>query len=183
MDYLAENALPIWVGGAVLLTLTLVVYAQTRTSKSLIAGLVVIVVTAALLLAEYLVETPREAVERTLYALADAVERNDMEAALEFIAPGTSNIRSDVETVMPLVTINKANVVGTPQTILHLSLDPPAASVTCRGFVHGVVKRTGMTGGDYAEVTLTFVRDGDRWLVDDYTSDRDWHQAIRGGRK
>jgi hypothetical protein len=54
---------------------------------------------------------------------------------------------------------------------------PPTASVTCRGFVHGTLKRNGMTGGELAEMTITFVHDGDRWLVEDYTSSKDWRRA------
>jgi hypothetical protein len=177
MNYLAENAVPIWMGGAVLLVLALVVYWQTRTNAVLVAMCVIALVMAALLLTEHLIETPREAVERTLYELADAVEGNDVPAALSFIAPGASRIRSDVERAMPQAIIDKANVIGEPQSTVDMTDQPPTASVKCRGFVHGTLKRNGMTGGELAEMTIVFVHDGDRWLVQDYTSSKDWRRA------
>ena len=48
MNWLAENALPIWVGGAVALTMAFIVYLQTRTNGALLGIVAVIVVTAAL---------------------------------------------------------------------------------------------------------------------------------------
>lgn len=182
MNFLAENALMIWVGGAVLLTLSGVVYSQLRTKAAFGAVLAVAVVTAALLAAERLIETPREAIARTLYELADAVEANDVPGALARIAPGASQIRGDIETAMPLVRIDKANVIGTPEISIDMSQRPPTASVACKGFVHATLRRNGMVGGDFAELVISFERDGDRWLVKDYTSNKDWRRAAAGGR-
>jgi hypothetical protein len=132
---------------------------------------------------EHFVETPREAVERTLYEMADVVEANDVDAALTFIAPGASQIRSDVEDLMPQVRIEKANIMGTPVTNVDLAAAPPTATVTCRGFVYGTLKRNGMTGGEAVDMTLTFVQDGERWLVQDYSSTKDWRRAVVSGRQ
>jgi len=147
-----------------------------------VAMLAVALVTGLLLVVERVIETPREAVERTLYEMADVVERNDVAGALAYVAPGASQIRSDVETLMPQVRIEKANVMGTPVTEVDMSQSPPTASVSCRGFVYGTLQRTGMTGGQPVELVITFVRDGDRWLVKDYTSPKDWRRAVSGGR-
>ena len=129
-----------------------------------------------------MIETPREAVERTLYELADAVENNDLATALSYVAPGASQIRSDVQTAMPLVRIDRANVMGTPVTTVDMSRQPPTATVSCKGFVHGTLKRNGMTGGEFAELVITFVQSGDRWLVEDYTSTKNWRRAAAGGQ-
>ena len=182
MNLLAENAIAIWMGGAVLLTLAGVVYWQLRTGKALLAVLAVVLIAGLLLVVEHLIETPREAVERTLYELADAVEDNDVAAALSFVAVGASQIRSDVETAMPLVRIDKANIIGTPETTVDMAQQPATASVSCKGFVHGTLKRNGMVGGEFAEMVITFVQVGDRWLVQDYTSSKDWRRAVAGGR-
>ncbi len=182
MNYLAENALPIWALGTVLVTMAGVVYWQSRSGAALGAMLAVVVVTGLLLVVERLIETPREAVERTLYEMADVVERNDVEGALAFVAPGASQIRKDIETLMPQVRIERANIMGTPETQVDLTQSPPTASVSCRGFVYGTLQRNGMTGGQAVELVITFVQDGDRWLVQDYTSPRDWRRAVSGGR-
>ena len=179
MSWLAENALPIWMGGAVAITMALVVYLQTRSGKALLAMGAVLAVTAALLAAEWLMETPREAVERSLYQLAAAVEANDVQGALEFLAPtADTRIRHDVETLMPLVNIERARVIGTPQIDVGDGNPPQTATVQCRGIIIATVKRSGMKGGQDDRLTLNWVRQGDRWLVESYSSDRNWHRAV-----
>ena len=96
MNFLAENAVPIWVAGAVLLTMAGVVYWQLRSGAALVAMIAIAAVTGVLLGVEHFVETPREAIERTLYEMADVVEANDVAGALTFVAPGASQIRTDV---------------------------------------------------------------------------------------
>jgi len=177
MNWLAENALPIWMGGAVALTMALVVYFQTRTNRALAGVGVVVAVTAALLVAERLMETPREAVERTLYELAATVEANDVPGALAFLAPtAAQGIRKDIETLMPLVRIERARIIGTPQIEVDDSGD--AATVRCRGVILAVNKRDGMKGGADDQLTMNWIRDGDRWLVESYTSQRNWNRAL-----
>jgi hypothetical protein len=182
MNWLAENALPIWVCGAIALTMALIVFQQSRTSNALIGIVCVVAVTAALLTAEWLMETPREAVERTLYEIADAVEINDVSGTLSYIAPGASQIRKDVEDVMPLVNIDTANIVGSPLIEVDETTTPPSAKVECRGFFHGTMKQNGMKGGDAAQMTIYLTFDGDRWLVRDYSPNRDWRREVPGGR-
>ena len=53
MTWLAENSLPIWMGGAVALTMAFIVYLQTRSNGALLAILGVILVTAGLLAFSY----------------------------------------------------------------------------------------------------------------------------------
>lgn len=178
MNWLAENSLPIWLGGAILLTLALVIYSQVRTFGALVGICVVVALTGLLLIAERMIETPREAVERTLYELADRVEANDVAGALSYISPSANRMRSDVETLMPKVRIEQANIVGTPRIDVDLSATPREATVIARGFVHATVKQSGMKGGDMAELTIQFVEQGDRWQVSDYSSSRDWRREI-----
>jgi hypothetical protein len=179
MNYLAENALPIWAAGAVLLTMALIVYLQLRTTESFLAMVVILAVVGALLLTEHLMETPREAVERTLYELADTVEANDVPGALRFLAStADTQIRRDVETLMPLVEIERARVIGSPKIEVEAGDDPDSATVTCRGIVIATVKQNGMKGGAEDELTMSWVRQGDRWLVEDYVAKRNWNRAV-----
>ena len=173
MNYVAENSLPIWVAGAVAFTMALVVFLQTRTNKALLGIGVVLAVTTALLAAEWLIETPREAVERTLYELAATVESNDVPGTLAFMVPGAA-ARQEVEELMPLVNIERARILGTPQ----IDVEPPDAVVRCRGLIIATVKQTGMKGGAEDEVTLSFVERGGRWLLQDYSSNRRWRRAL-----
>jgi len=179
IEWLAENALPIWMGGAVALTMALVVYLQTRTNRALFGIGAVAAVTAAMLVAEWLMETPREAVERTLYELAATVEANDVPGTLAFLAPTADRrIRHDVETLMPLVNIERARVIGTPRIDVAEGSQSATATVQCRGMIIATVKQSGMKGGQDDRLTIDWVRSGDRWLVESYTSNRNWHRAL-----
>ena len=179
MNWLAENALPIWLGGAVAATLAVVVYLQTRTLGALLSIVAILAVTAGLLAAEYFWETPREAVERTLYELAATVEANDVSGTLAFLAPTADQaIRRDVEELMPLVNIERARILGTPKIEVASGDPPAAATVQCRGLIIATIKRTGMKGGQNDELTMQWVRSGERWLVESYTSQRNWHRAL-----
>ena len=96
----------------------------------------VILLTAVLVLTSWLIETPREAVERTLYELAATVEANDVKGALGYLAP-TANpeLRKDVETLMPLVRIDRARIIGTPEIELEGGANNNSATVKCRGVI------------------------------------------------
>ncbi|HEX4412155.1 MAG TPA: hypothetical protein VH107_00915 [Lacipirellulaceae bacterium] len=178
MRWLAENALPIWIGGAIALTMAGVVYFQTRTKGSLISVLGVCGVTAALLLFNWLVETPREAVNHALYRLAATVEANDVAGALSQLAPtANSQLRKDVETLMPQVRIEMARILGEPK--IELNTDETAANVECRGFIQATNKRDGMKGDATDRFVLQWVHRGDHWLLENYTSQKDWNGAVR----
>jgi hypothetical protein len=179
MSYLAENALPIWAAGAVAATLALIVYLQTRTTASFLAILVILATAGVLLVVERLIETPREAVERTLYELADTVEANDVQGSLRFLAStADTQIRRDVENLMPLVEIERANIIGSPIIELEAGDEPDSATVTCRGIIIATLKQNGMKGGEPDELRMTWVRQGDRWLVEDYVAKKNWNRAV-----
>lgn len=180
MTWLAENSLAIWMLGAVALTMALVVYFQTRSNGALYVVLGVLLATAALLSTSWLIETRTEAVTRSLYELAAAVEANDVKAALSYVSPTTANsqLRSDIETLMPLVKIERARVIGTPEIDLENGRDPTSATVKARGVIFAVNRKDGMKGGADDQVVLKWVKRGDRWLVESYTSQKNWNRAL-----
>jgi hypothetical protein len=179
MTWLAENSLTILMLGAIALTMALIMFYQTRTSGALYGVLGVIAFTAALLLISWLIETPREAVERSLYALAATVEANDVQGALSYLAPTAApELRKDVETLMPLVRIELARVVGTPEITIEGTPNPTFATVKCQGVVRAVNKKDGMKGGAADHLVLRWVLKGDRWLIESYKSQEDWQRAV-----
>ncbi len=179
MNWLFDNALPIWVAGAIALTIAGIIFVQTRANGALVGILAIVGITGGLLLTEHFVETPREAVERTIYELADAVEANDIPATLSFLAPTADPaLRKDVETLMPLVTIDRANIMGTPLIEVAAGDSPTSATAQVRGLIVATIKRNGMKGGQNDELTLQLVRNGNRWQIERYTSKRNWHRAL-----
>jgi hypothetical protein len=177
MTYLAENALAIWMGGAVVVTLALVVYWQLRSTRALVGVVAAVAVTAVLLVASWLIVTPREAVSHALYGLAAAVEANDLAGVLSHIAPAAAQVRTDAETLMPLVEVEKARVVDAPQIDLEPTRDPSRAVVRFRALVQATVRRNGERGAAMDDLTVNFVREDDRWLVESYTAARNWREA------
>jgi hypothetical protein len=176
MNWLAENALAIWAIGAVALTMALIVYFQTRTSKSLLAIALVVLVTSALLVTEHVLESPREAVARTLDEVAAAVRANDVPRVLSYIDPSAVQLRQEIEQAMPQVVIERAAIIGHPLISFDVDGDPRQADVECRGFVQGTL-RNGMKGGQMADCKVNLIKQGDRWLVTDYSADKDWRNA------
>jgi hypothetical protein len=179
INWLAENSLTIWMLGAVALTMAFVVYFQTRTNGALYGVMGVILATALLLLASWLLETPREAVERSLYELAATVEANDVKGTLSYLAPSVDKaLRKNVEDLMPLVKIERARILGSPQIDVASGPNPTSATVECHGVILAVNRKDGMKGAGQDELILKWVRHGDRWLLESYTSKRDWNRAV-----
>jgi hypothetical protein len=175
--WLFENPVAIWCGGAVLLTLAIVVHLQMRTRASLLAIAVIVLLTAALLIAERLIVTPREEVQQTLDQLAARIEANDLPGVLTFIVPASKAVRADAESLMPLVTVNRAAIVSTPEITVNMDGQPATADVSCQGLVDVTVKQNGMQGPYLDRVKIHFVRSGNRWLIESYTPQKDWHRG------
>lgn len=181
MTWFAENPLAICMIGAVALAMALFVYFQTRTNGALYGVLGVIVLTAILVLVSSLIETPREAVERSLYSLAATVEDNDVQGTLSYIAPtADSQIRKDIETLMPLVKIERARIINTPEIEVGDGTNPNVATVKCQGVAMAVNRRDGMKGAAQDRFVMKWVFRDNRWLVESYTSDRNWPRAVGG---
>lgn len=180
MDWLAENALPIWVCGAVAMTMALIVFFQTRSSGALLGIVAVLGATTVMLLLERVLETPREAVERTLYELAATVEANDVQGTLAYLAPTVDpKLRDDVESLMPQVRIERARIVGTPRIEVQDEAGTQIALVQCRGLIIATHRQNGMKGGQEDVLTMTWILRNGRWLLQSYTSKRDWNRDLR----
>jgi hypothetical protein len=178
--WLAENPVAIWCGGAVLLTLAVVVHLQMRTRASLLAIVAIVLVTAALLVAERLIVTPREEVAAALDGIVARIEANDLPGVVQLISPPAKSVRADAEALMPLVTVERAAIVSTPEITVDMAAMPPTATVDCQGLVNVTVKQNGMKGPYLDRVQIHLVRTGDRWLIESYTPQKDWrHGAAR----
>jgi hypothetical protein len=81
---------------------------------------------------------------------------------------------------MPLVNIQLARIVGTPEIELEGTPDASSAIVKCQGVIQAVNKKDGMKGGAADHLVLQWVRSGDRWLLESYTSQKNWHRAVDG---
>jgi hypothetical protein len=176
MNYLFESMLPVLVAGAIGLTIAVMVYLSTGTRGSQIAIGVVVALTLAGLLAEWWIETPREQVATTLQQLLDAIETNDVPGVLSYLSPQAGDVRSDAETLMPKLEIERANSAGEVEITLDNESNPTEATAKFEGFIVATDISSGMRGGYNDGVTVIFERAGDRWLVRECIPEVDWRR-------
>lgn len=174
VSYLVESPLPILVAGAIGLTVGVMVYLSTRTRGSQIAIGVILLATLAGVLVERWVETPREEVARTLQQLLDAVESNDVPGVLSQLSPQAGDVRSDAETLMPRLDIERANSAGEVEITLDDERNPTQATAKFKGFIVATDKASGIRGAYNDGVTVVMDRAGDRWLVRECIPERNW---------
>ena len=180
ITWFAENTLTIFMAGAVALALALFFFFQSRTSQAMYSVVAVVLIAAALLLLSWLIETPREAVARSLYSLAATVEANDVQGTLNFLSPKANReIRKDIEELMPQVRIERARVIGAPEISFDTDTNPATAYVKCRGIILAVNKKDGMKGGGDDHLIMKWVRPADRWLLEECDSQKNWQCAAK----
>lgn len=179
MSWLTEDPLIVWAAGAVALTFALVICAGRRTLASVLVVLAVVAVTAALLGVEWWIETPREAVERTVEDLAAAIEANDLPATLQLISPQAVEIRTVAEAMLPQLLIEKARIISPVVVEVDPSLSPPTATAEFRGLIHGDARNTGMNGTYSDLFEISFELTDDRWQVTDFSTERGGNRQWR----
>jgi hypothetical protein len=174
VNYLLESPLPVLVAGAIGLTIAVMVYLSAATRGSQIAIGVVVVATLAGVLVERWIETPREEVAGTLQRLLNAVESNDVPGVLSYLSPQAGDVRTDAETLMPRLDIERANTAGEVEVTLDDELEPQQATVKFKGFIVATDKSSGIRGAYNDGVTVTMEYTDGRWLVRECVPERDW---------
>ena len=167
MPTLLENPVPIYAVGAVLATLCGLAFLVRRNLPSLLACAGVVAATLLLVLVERLVVTDREQVEAAVVELMKAIEENDLPTVVAAIDPAANEVRSDAETLMPMVKVE-----DTGATSLRVEVDaaaePQTAVAKFLGKVNGILKSSGQRVFYFDEVHLLWVKREHQWLVEDY---------------
>lgn len=171
MEYLAENPAPVWALGAVLLTLAVIYYAFTRTGVALGAVLGVLLLTGLGVAAERWVVTPREQVQHALQALLQRVEADDLPGVLAMVSLSASDIRGDAQSLMPMFDIRKARSTGEVDVVMQ---GDTQADAEFRFFTDVRHVRSGHRGGYWDDVTISFAKQNDRWVITGYSTQKNW---------
>jgi hypothetical protein len=171
MTMFLESPWPAIVIGAAALGLLGVAYQNTGQPRLRTAMFGVPVVVLALLLVEWLIVTQREAISNTLEDMAVALESNQLEAVMAYLAPEAAKIRSDAQQYLPGVEISDANIGGDLQVVVNRLTNPPSARATFTGRISGA-NRSPAERSPYENLvrkfTLTLRQEGDRWLITGY---------------
>lgn len=168
MDTLLENPVPIFSVGAVLATFFGMVFLARRSLLPLVGLGAVVLFTSLLLITEMLIVTPREQVEVAIDDILDAIESNDVNGVLAMVDPSATQVRSDVETLMPMVKVEDTG--ATAVQIECEGREPTEALSTFKGRVRGVHAKSGIAVFYFDKVELHWTRSKGEWLLDDFTA-------------
>lgn len=169
-----ESPWPAALLGGIALALLGVAYHHTRDRRLPLAMLGALVLTLLLLALEWWVTTDREAISLTLEDVAVALEANDIDRVLAFIAPEADEMRADALNYLPGVEISDANVGGDLQVAVNRFTSPRTARATFTGRITGV-RRQPSERGPYdtfvRKFTLKLREDQQGWLITGYDMD------------
>ncbi len=175
MTWLFEQSLPILVMGGIVAAALVTGFLKTGRRLLLAGALGVVVLVAALLIVEQMTVTDRELVEQTLFEIASAVERNDIEGALRHVspdAPGVAHARSE----FPRIQFKEVDIKPNLEIDVFPETTPPTAEAR---FNVVVTANVGLGDNRYPRyVEVTFIKEGDRWVVHDYSH----YEPTRGMR-
>lgn len=174
VQYFAENSTPVWVLGAILLTMTGIAYVHTRRGAALGAMLAVAVLTGLGLLAERLIVTPREEVQATLLTLLDRAEANDLPGVLAMVDTNSASIYADAEALMPKFLIHKAGANGEIEVLIDADKPSPEATANFKFAVNVTHRESGVKAPYFDDVTLMLRKRGDDWVITDYSASKNW---------
>ena len=155
------------------------IWLQTGVHKLLIAAGAVAALTLGLVFLESAVKTPRERIYETIFAIADAVEREDFDTAIGYVMPDAEIVRSQALNELKKYEIGSISVKSNLLVLLDQTNDPPTAVTGFNVVVKGSAQHLGITNQSvprYLEVTFQYHRGNDAWYVTSYG-----HTDIREG--
>ena len=164
MIWLCENPIPLMVIGVVVGIILLVMVYQTGEPRWLYIFGGFVLVMGGLLVAEKLIVTPREKLLLTIEDGASAVRANDWTRAMTFVAPNSKQTAQQLQGDSRSYKIKELEVLTRD---LHFDNDANPtkcdATLVTRIRVEGKISYAGLL-----KLTLNFVWQGDRWLVENY---------------
>jgi hypothetical protein len=142
---------------------------QTARRQVLYALIGVLVLTAAGILAAWLVVTEREAVDGVLHEAAAAVEQNDVSALLNLIHSQAPGVRNQAQAEMPRYEFDAVSIKSNLQITLDNPKQPTQATARFNVLVD-VSERNGLIKDRRVPryCIVEFRKDGNAWRVYSY---------------
>jgi len=170
MGWLFENPLPaVLMGG---LTVAMLGSGWLRTGQKWLLYLMVVVIllTVGAVVLERMVVTDREQIERTLHEIADLVEQNRIDAALEYAYSGSPEIREQAITELGSYRFHRIDIKRNLKIEVFPDHIPPKATAEFNVLVVFSTK-DGFLNQEYVLrfVEVTFYREDDgQWRAAEY---------------
>lgn len=169
MTSFLEQPLPILMMGAVVVIALAVGFIKTGQRSLLLALAAAALILIGLLALERFVVTDREQVEAVLFQIADAVERNEIDEALQHVspdAPGVSHVRGE----LGRIHFHEVDIKPNLKIDVYPDRTPPTAEARFNVVVEISSPQLQIGAERYPRyVEVSFLKQGDAWVVRDYS--------------
>ncbi len=155
------------VTGIILTATALIMWIKGGFQVALYAAAGFVVLTAVMMWLSLSIRTDHEQVNDVLHQVAAAVQRNDLDAVMEYVHPNAKAGINRARSELPRYHFTEARVTGVKKIDIQLDTNPPAALAEFN------VAVSLNANGNEANGIRRFVRaylfkEKDRWLVYDY---------------
>jgi hypothetical protein len=173
MTYFTENSLwMIFVGIAVEAVLGVILF-RTGRGKTLWAMIAVAVLLIVGVTVEKLIVTEKEEVENTLDGIMAALEANDLDRVLGYIAPEARSTQERARWAMDHVIVESATMYRLDITVNRLT-SPHTAHAEFFGHIAYRGRKAEIPSGNYGSpFYVDFRKEGNRWLVFRHTEENE----------
>ena len=179
MDIFYESPIYVLAAGIPLGVILIAIWFQTGIHKLLVAAVAVAALTVGLVFLESAVKTPRERIYETIFAIADAVEKEDFNTAVGYVSPESEIVRSQALNELNKYEISSISVKSNLIVLINESDQPLTAHTGFNVVVKGSAQHLGISNQTvprYLEVTFEYHEGNAAWYVTSYS-----HTDIREG--
>lgn len=178
MNTILENPIGIGLFGAVITGLLVLIAKQLGDRRAIYAAIATAVATLILCIISVSLVSEREKLTRTIYEVADAVRANDHNRALSYMHPNATPATQRAKSEISRFKFDEAKVTSIKSVLINDATKPPTATTEFIATmkVTGDQSYYGMKGGGARLLIVTWVKQGDRWLIHDYE-----HRDVREG--
>jgi hypothetical protein len=170
VDWLFENPVPAVIIGSLSICILAGGWLQTGQRWLLYLVVVVLASTVGAVLIERAVVTDRESVKATLYQIADLVEKNDIDGALQYAYSGSAPVHTHAKSELPGYRFSEVKIKRNLEIDVFPDHIPPKAvaefNVVVRGTAKEMLDHT-FHVPRFVEVVF-YQEDDGRWRVGDY---------------
>ena len=171
MTWITENPIPLFILGLIAQIVLGIALWQTGRGWILWVMIALAIVSVGLIVAEIVLISPSEEVTDTLDQIASALETNEPDKVLAFIAPETAALRADATNRLKQVKISEATVTGN----LQIKFDPPpqpdkpiATASFIGRFKAKLLKEATPYDNAILRFKVHFCKENGKWLVTGY---------------
>jgi hypothetical protein len=168
MSWLVESPWPALVVGVVVEAMLAIALVRTGLMKIVGAMVAVLIVTLLLVVLERVVVTEYEEVEAALDAASAAIEANDLDRVVSFIAPQQPQLKQYAERAMRQFAFSEVRVGNDLKVQVNPLTSPRSAKAQFSVKVAGKARKSGLVGTQLVPVELTLHKIDGRWYVTEY---------------